>query len=135
MAELLLEASPREDAAYCELIRRVADWPRLSSTSARHEAGALDLDGLDWRPLKGGLASVVNVRGPRLLAIGKREPQVGQLGVGAVLLDQPRHGVAPAPATGLANEGKRRLADIGQDVSGHPSMIERIVNERNGVAS
>jgi hypothetical protein len=83
---------------------------------------------LGWRLLEDGLASVVNVRGPRLPAIGESLPRVGKVGVCAVLLDQLRNGVAPTPAAWLADDRQRRFADVGQRALGHPAMIERTVN-------
>ena len=57
------------------------------------------------------LAPVVDaVRAP-LLAVGKRHDQLGQLGV-AVLLDKPRHTVAPVPIARLADNRERRREDI-----------------------
>jgi hypothetical protein len=64
---------------------------------------------LGWRLLEDGLASVVNVRGPRLLAIGESLPQVGKLGVCAVLLDQPRNGVHGATDNSVGGLAWRRL--------------------------
>ena len=57
------------------------------------------------------LAPVVDaVRAP-LLAVGQRHDQLGQLGV-AVLLDKPRHTVAPVPIARLADNRERRREDI-----------------------
>jgi len=52
------------------------------------------------------LAPVVDaVRAP-LLAVGQRQKQVGELGV-AVLIDEPRNSVSPAPAARLADDRQR----------------------------
>ena len=65
----------------------------------------------------------------RLLAIGERHQEPGQLSVGTVRGDETGDAVAPMPAAPLAAYGERRLADVGQGqrtVSGH---LRRIAEE------
>ena len=57
------------------------------------------------------LAPVVDAGRARLLAVGQRLQQVGQLRV-AVLLEEPRHTVAPVPIARLADNRERRREDI-----------------------
>jgi hypothetical protein len=57
------------------------------------------------------LAPVVDAGRARLLAVGQREKQIGELGV-AVLLDKPRHTVAPVPIARLADNRERRRAKV-----------------------
>ena len=47
----------------------------------------------------------------RLLAVGQRQKQVGELGV-AVLIHEFGYGIAPAPAARLADERQRRGAKV-----------------------
>ena len=60
------------------------------------------------------LVSVIDAERARLLAIGERHQEFGQLGVGAMRGDEPGDVVAPMPAAPLADDGDRRLADVGQ---------------------
>jgi hypothetical protein len=66
-------------------------------------------------------------RRPRLGAIGQGHEQLGQLGV-AMLLEEPRHGVAPSPGARLAYNRRRRGANVRQReraVVGDPQPIAR----------
>ena len=49
----------------------------------------------------------------RLRAVGERLKQIGQLGV-AMLLNEPRHVIGPAPAARLAYDRQSTLSDVGQ---------------------
>ena len=66
------------------------------------------------QPFKHRLAPIVDADRARLLAVGERQEQVGQLRV-AVLLDEPRHRVAPAPAVRLTDDRQGRATKVGQD--------------------
>ena len=71
-------------------------------------------------------ASIVDSAITRPLAVGERHQQVRQLRV-AVLLDEPRHRIAPAPAAGFTDNRERRGAKVRQRgvVSGHTRTIAR----------
>ena len=69
-------------------------------------------------------APVMDAGGARLLAVCERLQQVGQLGV-AVLLDKPRHTVAPVPTARLADNRERERA-----ISRHPRTIAREPEQR-----
>jgi hypothetical protein len=73
--------------------------PRASSLSS--EAEALELR----------LASVMDAERARLLSIGERHQQVGQLGVGAMRGDEAGDVVASVPAASLAADRERRMSD------------------------
>jgi hypothetical protein len=62
-------------------------------------------------PLVDHLAAIIDAGGPRLGAVSERLQQVGQLRV-AVLLEEPRHTVAPVPIARLADNRERRREDI-----------------------
>src|SRR5580704_138197 len=79
--------------------RRPATASAAASALASHE------------PLVDHLAAIMDVDGPRLRAIGQGHEQLGQLGV-AMLLDKPRHTVAPVPIARLADNRERRREDI-----------------------
>jgi hypothetical protein len=76
----------------------------------------LRLTGIDFalashEPLVHRVAAFIHAGGPSLRAVGKRHEQLGQLRV-AVLLDKPRHTVAPVPIARLADNRERRREDI-----------------------
>ena len=72
--------------------------------------GGLKLAAL--RPLELHFAAVVDAERARLLAVGEDRLELGQSHVGAVLGDESAHGIAPAAAARLADEGKRRFVDV-----------------------
>jgi hypothetical protein len=57
------------------------------------------------------LAPVVDAGRARLLAVGQRQKQVGELGI-AVLIHESGCGIAPAPAGRLADDRQRRGAKV-----------------------
>jgi hypothetical protein len=50
----------------------------------------------------------------RALGSRRARQEVGQLGVGAILGNEPLEVVAPAPSPRLADDRERRRADLGQ---------------------
>jgi hypothetical protein len=58
-------------------------------------------------------APIVDADGARLLTVGEPHQKVRQLGVGAVLGDEPFDVVAPASPARLADNGEGRGANVG----------------------
>src|SRR5580704_1914875 len=71
--------------------RRPATANAAASALASHE------------PLVDHLAAIMDVGGPRLRTIGQGHEQLGQRGV-AMLLDEPRYGIAAMPTARLAHD-------------------------------
>jgi hypothetical protein len=71
----------------------------------------------------------------RLVAVGQRHKEIGQLGVGAALCDEPFDIVAPAPSARLAEDGQRGFANIGQGDRPVGWLCEKIAIRDHGLIS
>jgi hypothetical protein len=71
----------------------------------------------------------------RLVAVGQRHQEIGQLGVGAVLCDEPFDIVAPAPSARLAENRERGFANIGQGDRAVGWPCEQIAIRDHGLIS
>jgi hypothetical protein len=68
--------------------------------------------------------SIVGADRARLLAVGERLQEVGQLGVGAMRSDEALDVKAPVPSAPLADDDERRLAHVKVNWLGKEGAIE-----------
>ena len=71
----------------------------------------------------------------RLVAVGQRHKEIGQLGVPVPRYDEPFDIVAPAPSARLAEDGQRGFTNIGQGDRPVGWLCEQIAIRDHGLIS